>query len=90
MIALGDFNGRIGMDNAKFAYHEDTNRHGQILMDFAQENNLVITNITFQKAKLWTCVLPSGYRAQLDYVLVRRKWANRHTTHLLALDPTIE
>ena len=25
---------------------------------------------------LWTCVLPSGVRAQLDYVLVRKKWRN--------------
>ena len=48
------------------------------MLEFVQKNNLVITNTTFQKkaSKLWTCELPSGYRAQLDYILVRRKWKN--------------
>ena len=48
------------------------------MLEFVQENNLVITNTTFQKkaSKLWTCELPSGYRAQLDYILVQRKWKN--------------
>ena len=76
LIVAGDFNSRIGLDNANFAYHELTNRNGELMLEFAQENNLIISNTTFQKkaAKLWTCELPSGYRAQLDYILVRRKW----------------
>ncbi|XP_072016984.1 uncharacterized protein [Amphiura filiformis] len=78
LIIAGDFNARIGLDDAKFAYHQNTNRNGDFLLEFAQENNLIITNTTFQKkkSKLWTCVLPSGFRAQLDYVLIRKKWKN--------------
>ena len=50
-------------------------------LDYALENNLVITNTTFQTkaSKLWTSELPSGFRAQLDYVLVRKKWRNSAT-----------
>ena len=78
LIVTGDFNARIGLDNAKFAYHTSTNRNGEFLHEYVQENDLVITNTTFKKktSKLWTCVLPSGVRAQLDYVLVRKKWRN--------------
>ena len=78
LIVTGDFNARIGLDNAKFAYHTSTNRNGEFLHEYAQKNDLVITNTTFKKktSKLWTCVLPSGVRAQLDYVLVRKKWRN--------------
>ena len=78
LIVAGDFNARIGLDNAKFAYHTSTNRNGEFLHEYAQENDLVITNTTFKKktSKLWTCVLPSGVRAQLDNVLVRKKWRN--------------
>ena len=49
LTTVGDFNSRIGLDNAKFAYHEQTNRNGELMLEFVQENNLVITNTTFQK-----------------------------------------
>ena len=56
LIVVGDFNARIGLDNAKFAYHTSTNRNGEFLHEYAQENDLVITNTTFKKktSKLWT------------------------------------
>ncbi|XP_072049998.1 uncharacterized protein [Amphiura filiformis] len=78
LIVIGDFNARVGQDIAKFSYHKTTNRNGELMLDYTLENNLVVTNTTFQKraTKLWTCELPSGYRAQLDYVLVRKKWRN--------------
>ncbi len=78
MVVIGDFNARVGKDYGKFTYHETTNRNGEHLLEYALENNLVITNTTFQKksSKLWTCELPNGYRAQLDYILVRNKWKN--------------
>ena len=81
LIVLGDFNAQIGLEDAKFSYHDNTNRNGEQLLSYAQENNLVITNTTFQKkqTKLWTCELPSGFRAQLDYILVRHKWKNSVT-----------
>ena len=78
LIIAGDFNSRVGQDNAKFAYHELTNRNGELKLEFAQQHNLLISNTHFQKkaSKLWTCELPSGHRAQLDYILVRKKWRN--------------
>ena len=81
LIVTGDFNARIGLDNANFAYHDTTNRNGDLLLEYVQENDFVITNTTFQKrsSKLWTCELPSGTRVQLDYVLIRRKWKNSIT-----------
>ena len=81
MIVMGDFNARIGKDSAKFTYYEITNRNGEHLLEYTLENNLIITNTTFQKkaSKLWTCELPSLYRAQLDYILVRKKWKNSVT-----------
>ena len=77
-IVAGNFNTRIGLDNAKFAYQTSTNRNGEFLHEYEQENDLVITNTTFKKktSKLWTCVLPSGVRAQLDYVLIKKKLRN--------------
>ncbi|XP_072048615.1 craniofacial development protein 2-like [Amphiura filiformis] len=75
LIVIGDFSARVGQDIAKFSYHETTNRNGELMLCYTLENNLVVTNTTFQKraTKLWTSELPSGYRAQLDYVLVRKK-----------------
>ena len=42
---------------------------------------LIATNTHFQKpaGKLWTCQYPNGSRAQLDYIIVRRKWVNSVT-----------
>jgi hypothetical protein len=81
LVVIGDFNARTGKDNARFPYHDNTNRNGEFLWNYTQENNLIITNTTFQKkqTKLWTCELPSGFRAQLDYILVRNKWKNSVT-----------
>ena len=78
LIVVGYFNARIGLGNAKFAFHTSTNRNGEFLHEYAQENDLVITNTTFKKktSKLWACVFPSGVRAQLDCVLVIKKWKN--------------
>ena len=48
LIVAGDFNARIGLDNAKFAYHTSTNRNGEFLHEYAQENDLVIPNTAFK------------------------------------------
>ena len=55
LIVAGHFNARIGLDNAKFASHTNTNRNEEFLHEYALENDLVITNITFKKktSKLW-------------------------------------
>ena len=42
LTIVGDFYSRIGLNNVKFAYHEQTNRNGELMLEFVQENNLVI------------------------------------------------
>ncbi|XP_072046990.1 uncharacterized protein [Amphiura filiformis] len=81
LIVMGDFNGRVGMEYYNFPYHETTNRNGEMLHNLALENDLVITNVCFRKKepRLWTCRLPSGFKVQIDYILVRRKWRNSVT-----------
>ena len=49
-----------------------------MLKDFMDDFNLFSANKNFMKPKgqLWTFEYPSGERAQLDYVLFRKKWRN--------------
>ena len=53
------------------------NETGQRLMEFCQENTLVIANTLFQqhKRRLYTWILPDGqHRNQIDYILCSQKW----------------
>ncbi|XP_072039400.1 uncharacterized protein [Amphiura filiformis] len=92
LIIAGDFNARIGLDDAKFAYHQNTNRNGDFLLEFAQENNLIITNTTFQKkkSKLWTSLVTANIRLSLrannksPSKRVKYDWAK------LATDPELQ
>ena len=53
------------------------NEAGQRLMEFCQENALVIVNTLFQqhKRRLYTWTSPAGqHRNQTDYILCSRRW----------------
>ena len=53
------------------------NEAGQRLIEFCQENALVISNTLFQKHKrrLYTCTTPDGqHRNQNDYILCSQRW----------------
>jgi exonuclease III len=78
LVIAGDFNSQIGPENALFTYNKATNRNGEKLIDFSEEFQLFITNTKFMKHpnRLWTFLNPSGYRSQIDYILVRNKWKN--------------
>ena len=78
LLILGDFNARLGKDAAKHTMHQHTNRNGKLLDDLIMEKDLVACNTCFQKrvGKLWTFMGPGGHKAQIDYILVRRKWRN--------------
>ena len=75
LLVLGDFNARL---EGKFSYHEDFNRNGKYLNDYALQNNLIVSNINFQKPrnKLWTWRSPRGDLAQIDFCLCRKRWRN--------------
>ncbi|XP_072050064.1 uncharacterized protein [Amphiura filiformis] len=77
-MVIGDFNGRIGPEDAKFTYHDITNRNGKFLVDLAIEKNMICANTYFRKrkGKLWTFCSPAGNKYQLDYILLRKKWRN--------------
>ena len=79
VIAMGDFNSHIGRDIAKHTYHETTNSNGELFQEYAQECNLMIANVSFQKrkGKLWTYFSEmNNCKTQIDYILVNRKWKN--------------
>ena len=55
------------------------NKTGQRLIEFCQENALVITNTLFQqhKKRLYTWTSPDGqHRNQIDYILCSQRWRN--------------
>ena len=57
------------------------NEAGQKLIEFCQENTLIIPNTLFQqhKRRLYTWTSPDGqHRNQIDYILCNQRW--RHST----------
>ncbi|XP_063600319.1 uncharacterized protein LOC134776500 [Penaeus indicus] len=79
LILGGDMNAQLGKNqHGKYALHETTNRNGTHLENFLQENDLCYLNTHFQKKKseLWTHTYPNGIKAQLDYILINKKWIN--------------
>ena len=75
LAIAGDLNAKLDPDEVNFTFHSSTNRNGEILRDFMDEFNLFSANNSFMKPKgqLWTFEYPSGERAQLEYVLFRKK-----------------
>ena len=78
---IGDWNAKVGSQEipgvtGKFALgvHDEA---GQRLIEFCQENALVIANTLFQrhKRKLYTWTSPDGqHRNQIDYILCSQSW----------------
>lgn len=75
VVIGGDFNAR---PSGLYTYHINTNRNGHYLYEFAIQHGLLITNTRFQKPKsrLWTHYSPTGYKSQLDYILIKKRWRN--------------
>ncbi len=78
LMLLRDFNARLGKEDARHPMHLSTNRNGNYLVDLIMETDLIVTNTYFKKCdgKLWTFLGPGGYKAQIDYIITRRKWRN--------------
>lgn len=78
LVVAGDFNARLGRDNVNFSFHQETNRNGSKLNDLMLEFQLIATNTMFMKKtnKLWTFQHANGFKSQIDFILVRRKWRN--------------
>ena len=80
LFIIGDWNAKVGSQETpgvtgKFSLGVQ-NEAGQRLIEFSQENSLVIGNTLFQKHKrrLYTWTLPDGqYQNQIDYILYTQK-----------------
>ena len=79
LVIGGDMNAQIGKNrNNKYSLHNTSNRNGQLLTDFMIENRLACLNTNYQKreGKLWTYMYANNTKAQIDYVLINKKWKN--------------
>ena len=80
LFTIGDWNAKVGSQETsgvtgKFGLGVQ-NEAGQRLIEFCQENALVITNTLFQqhKRRLYTCTSPdSQHRNQIDYILLSQR-----------------
>ena len=81
LFNIGDWNVQVGIHKipgvtGKFGLGVQ-NEAGQRLVEFCQENTLVIKNTLFQqhKRRLYTWTLPDGqHRNQTDYILCSQRW----------------
>lgn len=73
---MEDFDTKIGRNVGKFRLG-DRNTRRELLLQFAIDNDLTITNTMFKHHKrqlsIWTA--PGvDYHNQIDYVLIRTRW----------------
>ena len=81
LIIIGDWNAKVGSQETpgvtgKFCLGI-WNEAGQRLIEFCQENALVIANTLFQqhKRRRYTWTSPDGqHRNQIDYILCSQRW----------------
>ena len=72
-------NAQIGKNgNNRYSLHNTSNRNGQHQTEFMMENRLTCLNTNYQKreGKLWTYTYTNNSKAQIDYVLINKKWKN--------------
>ena len=83
LFIIGDWNAKVGCQETpgvtgKFGLGVQ-NEAGQRLIEFCQENALVMANTLFQqhKRRLYTWTSPDGqHRNQTDYILCSQRWRN--------------
>ena len=81
---IGDWTAKVGSQDisgviGKFGLRVQ-NEAGQMLIEFCQENALVIANTLFQqhKRRYYTWTSPDGqHRNQIDYILCSQRWRKR-------------
>ena len=81
LFIIGDWNAKVGSQETpgvtgKFSL-EIQNEAGQRLIEFCQENALVIANTLSQqhKRRCYTWTSPDGlYQNQIDYILCIQRW----------------
>jgi hypothetical protein len=80
-IIFGDVNAKLGKEPAyqkitgKHTLHEETNRNGELLGDFAAANNIIIMSTQFQHKRLHKGIWRSPDQNtinQIDHVLIKQ------------------
>jgi len=80
-IILGDVNAKLGKEPAyqkitgKHTLHEETNRNGELLCDFAAANNMIVTSTQFQHEQIHKGPWRSpdhNIINQIDHILVNQ------------------
>ena len=81
LFIIGDWNANVGSQEILWVTGKIGlgiwNEAGQRLIEFCQENTLVIANTLFQqyKRRLYTWTSPDGqHRNQIDYILCSQRW----------------
>ena len=81
LFIIGDWNAKVGSQETPGVIGKVglgvQNEAGQRLIEFCQENALVIANTLFQqhKRRLYTWTSPDGqHRNQTDYILCSQRW----------------
>ena len=81
LFIIGDWNVKVGSQETPGVTGKSDlgvqNEARQGLIEFCQENALVIANTLFQqhKRQLYTWISPDGqYRNQIDYILCSQRW----------------
>ena len=81
LFIIGDWNAKVGSQETPGVTGKlglgIWNSAGQRVIEFGQENTLVIANNFFQqnKRRLYTWTSPDGqHRNQIDYILCRQRW----------------
>ena len=83
LFIIGDWNAKVGSQETpgvtgKFGLAM-RNEAGQRLIEFCQENALVVANTLFQQHKrtLYTWVSPDGqYQNQIEYLICSQRWSS--------------
>ena len=81
LFIIGDWNAKVGSqetpgETGKFGLGM-RNEAGQKLIEFCQDNAMVIANTLFQqhKRRLYTRTSPDGqHQDQIDYILCSKRW----------------
>ena len=79
LFIIGDWDAKVGSQETpgitgKFGLGVQSEA-GQRLIEFCQENTLVIANTLFQqKRRLYKWTSPGQYQNQIDYILCSQRW----------------
>ena len=97
LFIIGDWNAKVGSQETpgitgKFGLGVQ-NEAGQRLIEFCQENTLVITNTLFQqhRRRLYTWTSPDGQpRNQIDFILCSQRWGQQKQDQELTVAEIME